>query len=81
MNVYINLSFKYTSRLSMQILWQKSGIILYCLNMSCGVIVVNAWIFMLDIRCQFDNVSLKCLKQSSQVIIHLSSFRLNTGAK
>ena len=30
--------FKYTSRFSAQIFWQKSGFILYCLNMSCKVI-------------------------------------------
>ena len=36
---------------------------------------------MLDIQCQFVNVSLKRLKRSSEFIIHLSSFRLNIGEK
>ena len=35
----------------------------------------------LDIHGQFVNVSLKCLKRSSQFIIHMSSFRSNIGAK
>ena len=37
--------------------------------------------FMLDIKCQFVDVLLKRLKRSSQFIIHMSSFRLNIGAK
>ena len=37
--------------------------------------------FTLDIQCQFVNVSLKCLKQSSQFIMHLVSFHLNIGEK
>ena len=37
--------------------------------------------FTLDIHCQFVSVSLKCLKRSSEFIIHLSNFRLNVGAK
>ena len=35
----------------------------------------------LDIHCRFVNVLPKRLKQSSRFIIHLSSFRLNIGAK
>ena len=38
-------------------------------------------IFMFDIECQFVDVSLKRLQRLSQFTIHLSSFRLNVGAK
>ena len=37
--------------------------------------------FMLDIECEFVNVSLKCLKRSSLFTVNLSNFRLNVGAK
>ena len=38
--------------------------------------------FMLDIQCQFVNVLLKCLKRSSQFIIHMfDNFRLKIGTK
>ena len=35
----------------------------------------------LNIQCQFVNVSLKCLKRLPDFVIHMSSFRLNNGAK
>lgn len=79
---YSNLPLKYASWLRAQIYGQKSGFLLYCLNMSCRVIFSRMHDFLtLDIQCLFVNVSLERIKQTSQLIMHLSNFRLNIGAK
>ena len=54
---------------------KKYGFLLYCLNTSCIVICRECMNFL---RLTFNvNVSLNRLKQSSQFIIHFSTFRLN----
>ena len=52
------------------IFWQKSGLILHCLNMSCRVICRKC-MNCLHIQCRFVNVSMKRLNRLSQFIIHL----------
>ena len=69
---------KYASQLSAQFFLTKTKVHILLFEESFAG--MHAF-FMLDIQCQFVNVSLKRLNQSSQFIMHSSSSCLNIRAK